>query len=291
MKLSGPVLAATALDHAGDEVLRQAAELAAVAQVPLTVCHVLPEIYGIRPLFPQLRESDRAVADATRKVVAAALGAEVRRVIGDRLPAIDLRIEAGSPHSTVLQVADEIGAGLIVIGAGSHGEGASLGGVGERIVRHASGPVLVARPRSGSTVLAATDFSDPAVPAVSLGRDEARRRDERFAVIHSVEIRLLPVDSPTEAPTMILAELIDAETERAKRVLGELAARYQADEAIVRNGPPADAILDAAARLHADLIVVGTHGRSGLRRMTLGSVAESVLRHAQCSVFIVRLAH
>lgn len=290
MRISGPVLAATALDPSGDEVLLQAAEHANAAQVPLVACHVLPEIYGIRPLFPNLRESDRVIAEATRKSVTAAMAAQVGRVLGRSGPAVDLRIEAGSPHSMVLEVADEIDAGLIVIGSGSHDQGASLGGVGERIVRHAPGPVLVARPQSGSSVLAATDFSDPALPAIELGRDEARRRGQRFVVLHSVEIRTLPVGSAEGAPTMVMAQLIEAETERAKLALDDLAARYGADEAVVGMGPPADAILKAAARLPADLIVVGTHGRTGLRRLTLGSVAESVVRRAPCSTFVVRLA-
>jgi nucleotide-binding universal stress UspA family protein len=51
---------------------------------------------------------------------------------------------------------------------------------------------------------------------------------------------------------------------------------------------PRDAILKAAEDTHADLIVIGTHGRRGLSRMVLGSVAEDVMRRAQCPVLAVR---
>jgi nucleotide-binding universal stress UspA family protein len=287
MKISGPILAAITLDPSDGEVLRQAAEYAKASR--LVVCHVLPEIYGIRPLFPQLRESDRPVAEKVRRSVAAGMEQQVHRVLGDSQPRPELRVESGSPHAVVLQVAEEIGAGLIVVGAGSQG-GASLGGVSERIVRHASVPVLIARPPRGRLVLAATDFSDPALPAVELGRDEARRRGERFVVLHAVEVHFLPADSPWGAPTVFMSQVIEAETQRAQMMLAELAKRYGPDETVVTMGPPADAILEDAVRRPADLIVVGTHGRTGLTRITLGSVAEQVVRKADCSVLVVRLS-
>ncbi|MDQ2647631.1 MAG: universal stress protein, partial [Myxococcota bacterium] len=56
----------------------------------------------------------------------------------------------------------------------------------------------------------------------------------------------------------------------------------------VLEGPVAPAIVDSANRLHASLIVVGTHGRTGLARLALGSVAEQVIRSASCSVLAVR---
>jgi nucleotide-binding universal stress UspA family protein len=54
----------------------------------------------------------------------------------------------------------------------------------------------------------------------------------------------------------------------------------------VRVGPPSRAILRTAAAIHAELVVVGTHRRSGMKKLVLGSVAEQVLRHAHCPVFV-----
>ncbi len=59
---------------------------------------------------------------------------------------------------------------------------------------------------------------------------------------------------------------------------------------VVQGSNAAQGILDAAALASADLIVMGTHGRTGLRRVMLGSVAEEVLRHAYCPVLVVPLA-
>ena len=66
--------------------------------------------------------------------------------------------------------------------------------------------------------------------------------------------------------------------------------RFRAEgERLVVDGPAAIAIVKAARDLPAELVVVGTRGRTGLSRLTLGSVAEAVLSSAPCSVLVVRL--
>lgn len=291
MRIRGPVLAATALDPAGDEVIRQAAAHATAATTPLIVCHVVPEMYAVQSSSPNIRESDRAYAEAARRGISAAAEEQMRRAIPDMTPTAVLRIEAGSPHTMVLQAADELGAGLVVVGAGANQPGGSLSGVAERIIRHAQCSVLTLRRSPGIAVLAATDFSDPALPAIEAGKDEARRSAKRFVAIHAVEVSVLPVASPEAPQARVVGQLIDSETRRASTALHEITASYgPGAECIVGLGPPADEILEAAAKLPAELIVVGTHGRSGFRRLTLGSVAESVLRRAHCSVLVVRLA-
>jgi nucleotide-binding universal stress UspA family protein len=72
--------------------------------------------------------------------------------------------------------------------------------------------------------------------------------------------------------------------------LREALTRYGIDgEAIVKAGAAAQTIVDLAASAPAELVVVGTHGRTGLSRLTLGSTAEAVTRAAPCSVLVVRL--
>jgi nucleotide-binding universal stress UspA family protein len=77
-------------------------------------------------------------------------------------------------------------------------------------------------------------------------------------------------------------ELVEREAQRLR------AAGFKADGA-VENGDIREKIIDAAAEWRADLIVMGSHGRRGVQRFLLGSVAEHVARHAQCSVEIVRI--
>jgi len=61
-------------------------------------------------------------------------------------------------------------------------------------------------------------------------------------------------------------------------------------ETIVKSGPAAQTIIDLTASAPAALVVVGTHGRTVLSRLTLGSTAETVIRSAPCSVLVIRLA-
>ena len=88
------------------------------------------------------------------------------------------------------------------------------------------------------------------------------------------------------------AEDLQARRREAEEYLAPLAAELRARgvhvEMFVRHGPPADEILAAALEVGADLIGMTTHGRSGLGRLLFGSVAESVLRHAEVPVFVMR---
>jgi nucleotide-binding universal stress UspA family protein len=73
-----------------------------------------------------------------------------------------------------------------------------------------------------------------------------------------------------------------------ERIAKELRSAEFTTDTAVETGDVRESIIDAAAAWQADLIIVGSHGQSGLRRFLLGSVAEFVARHAACSVEIVR---
>lgn len=114
----------------------------------------------------------------------------------------------------------------------------------------------------------------------------------------NTEVRVLTVLEPltTEAPPQMSSgyypELEDQK--REAKTLVERIAKMLADagfvaSTLVSSGDARTIILDEAADWKADLIVVGSHGRTGLRRLLLGSVSEAIARHAACSVEIVRL--
>ena len=92
------------------------------------------------------------------------------------------------------------------------------------------------------------------------------------------------------------AETIEAEREQLKQVADELTTRYAnwlcssglTAEKQIRTGDPKSVIIDEAQEWGADLIVVGSHGHTGIKRWLLGSVAQSVVSHAPCSVYVVR---
>ncbi len=282
--MKGPVLVATDLSEGADEAIRQADILARHNGSPLHVCHVLPEVLRVRMLFPQLYPQDASDVQALERKVTDVVTARVQDLTRRSAADYAVEVEAGSPHAGILQAADRIGAGILVVGPGR---------VAERVARSASCHVLVARPSPSGKVLGATDFSDPSLPAVEAAAMEASRRRVPLCLIHSLDLRpaewaamsmAFPV--PTVSPQVV--------NELRADVLSRLQAcldRFHAEgERLVVEGLAASAIVKAARELPAELVVVGTRGRTGLSRLALGSVAEGVLSSAPCSVLVVRLA-
>jgi nucleotide-binding universal stress UspA family protein len=294
-QIKGPILAAMDINKGSDELLRQADALARSYHVKLFVCHVLPEIFAVRPLFPQLHLEDALKLYDLEASVRDALLKRIQTVTGREPPQIEIEIEQGTVHSGILRAADNIGAGAVVVGGKIDHTGLHiLGSSAEHVVRYAKCPVLLARPSPEGKVLAATDFSDPALPAVEAGAAEARHRKADLAIIHAID--LLPVMSPAygdfygySVPPM---DLSDQMKKIWQQRIEECVHRFNAKGGgLLPDGPAAPAILIAAAELPAQLLVLGTHGRTGLNRLiALGSVAEEVVRAAPCSVLVVRLA-
>ena len=203
----------------------------------------------------------------------------------------DIFAEDGIDYAAIVSRAETWRADVLVVG--SHGRAGSarvLGRVAEAAVRNAHCNVLVARPFVGQGwVLAATDRSDPSLPAITAAAKEARRRGARLEVVQAlgfVEVEanyLFQLATPSLAPTRIVLE--DAATD-----LGHCVAGLRVEATIkVLDRPAAAAVVGEAEAIGADLIVVGSRGRTGLARLALGSVAEKVMRAAHCSVLIVRL--
>jgi nucleotide-binding universal stress UspA family protein len=292
MWMAGPVLAATDLGEGADEALRQADTLARAAGVPLHVCHVLPALLSLDPLFPQLKLRDALDAPELERDAAAALEERVLAVTGRAPGDFVLELAAGSPHAGIVQAADRVAAGLVVVGAhGPRGRKHALGGVAERVVRHAHCHVLVARPAPAGPplVLAAVDASDPALEALGAAAAEATRREAKLVAVHCMDL-LLPGVVGYEVPPLG-PEVVAAMRAQWMHRMEESAAKVNARaELRIEEGPAGPLIVKLAAELPAALVVVGTHGRTGLRRLVLGSVAEAVVRNAPASVLVVRLS-
>ena len=139
------------------------------------------------------------------------------------------------------------------------------------------------------TILVAVDFSEPSDRALEAAIQLARSLGARLHVVHSFELPI-PAVSPYEVaiPVAYLEETRNAASERLAAAVA--AAREAGVEtgSQMGEGPAASAIVDAAQEVSADLIVVGTHGHTGLKHLVLGSVAERTVRHAPCSVLTVK---
>jgi nucleotide-binding universal stress UspA family protein len=190
----------------------------------------------------------------------------------------DIRIPLGTPaYTQILAAADEVQPGLIVMGRrGTSGlERLLVGSVTARVIGHTPVKVLVV-PRdatlSFARLLVATDGSPASQTA---GRTA-------LAIARQTQGHL----------TAITVTHGDLDPKRAKALVKELAAEAESQgldlDPLTPGGRPEDAIVEVAAAKHTDLIIMGSHGRTGLKRLFMGSVAERVIGQAACPVLVVK---
>ncbi len=141
------------------------------------------------------------------------------------------------------------------------------------------------------SILAATDFSPGAALAVEQAASLAHTLGAKLTLLHVYQIPnyFFPDGSAYIAPPEVLTELTASVADQLAAAAAQ-ARSITGGEVAVRSleGAAADQIVRAAREGGFDLIVIGTHGRSGIKRLVLGSVAEQVVRHAECPVFTVR---
>jgi nucleotide-binding universal stress UspA family protein len=142
-----------------------------------------------------------------------------------------------------------------------------------------------------TNVLVATDFGEASGVALAYGREYARMFDARLYVLHVVENPLAYGGAETAAVDFVR---VQAELEAgAQGTLDRLVTREDRDElravTVIRTGTtPASEIVNYSRLAGIDVIIMGTHGRSFMRHMFMGSVAEKVVRSAPCPVLTVR---
>ena len=274
---------------ASDEALRQAHRRAIECDAALAVCHIVPnELPGHILFFPQSTHLEHAKVEAS---------ARVTQVTGRSSGEFDLIIDEGTPYYAFLVHAEKWSADLIVVG--SHGAtaaaGTVLGSFAGKVIRHAHSPVLIARPLKGSgRIVAGTDFSDLALTSLKAAASEARRSGAELTVVHSVDVLWPPAVQATNAvdgaPEASIEKALSEMESAGKETLDEAIRKldFPNTSSRVTVGPAASELIEVATQLGADLLVVGTLGRTGLRRALLGSVAEAVATGAPCSVLVVR---
>jgi nucleotide-binding universal stress UspA family protein len=288
------VLAAVDFGEPSLEALRQARALAHGVSGTLGVVHVLPAVQDLHLLFPERSLSLAADTEAEAQEVRRKVEAHARAELGLELSTVF--VERGTPYAEIIRRAEAWPADYVVVG--SHGRTGLarmvLGSVAARVVRHAHCSVLVARSsRKSGIVLVATDLSPASLPAIEAGAAAARRTGAKLVAmtvlewpgVESVAWAGLFGALPVVPSEQVQVQLRDA----ARTVLEQAVAATGADAEIrLAEGPVSEQIERLARELDAELLVVGTHGRTGLSRVALGSVAERVLAGSTCSVLAVR---
>ena len=141
-------------------------------------------------------------------------------------------------------------------------------------------------------ILAPIDFSPDSLRALAYARTLAKRFRAELVALHVVDQTYLAGAPELTIANPRLAEILHEQwqlaTAQAERLGAQLKKQWRRSRILLKRGTPSQTIVDTARRSGADLIVMATHGRTGLAHVLIGSVAERVVRHAHCAVLTVR---
>jgi nucleotide-binding universal stress UspA family protein len=234
------------------------------------------------------------VVDALEQAGTETIRAAVTRASERGVPTVT-EVLQGEPYRTIVDYAATYGIDLTVMPTrGRRGlDRFLLGSTTERVVRRSAVPVLTVRPDDDvtvrypyRTVLIPTDGSDPAAAALEVGLDVATTASAAVSLLAVVDATSLGADVRTDAGTAALEasadEVVAAAAERART------AGVDPTTAVELGGSVPSVVRSYVTNNDVDLVVVGTHGRTGFDRYVLGSVAESLVRTAPVPVLTVR---
>ena len=294
--LDGSVLAEMALQTAVSLAQQTEGEIV-LLQIPTTHTPILPSTP--EAVTYNLYASDYALdegASTSREYLN-----QIRYGVGRHIEGVrwHVCVEEGDPASVIVDVAQANKVDLIAMS--THGRSGFgrwvMGSVTEKVLRHAPCPVLAVRSkRPLNKILVTLDGSEIAEQSISCSLDLAEVMNAEVTLFQvQTDVSLLDLEA---AATLDAYEhgmgqrYMDGEYEREVVYLENKWHDCQREgikvNTAVREGKPAQAILEYARNNEIDLIAMTTHGRTGLRRWRYGSVTEKVLRGTDCAMLIVR---
>lgn len=139
-------------------------------------------------------------------------------------------------------------------------------------------------------ILVPTDFSPGAEGALDWAKALGTAFGAEVILLHVLDLSIAALAGFPSSLAMVPAagELLDRIRGETEQEMASIVTRVPGARSIVREGTPRTVILDVAGEVQADLIVMGTHGRTGLTHVFFGSVAEHVVRHSRIPVLTVR---
>ncbi len=197
-------------------------------------------------------------------------------------------LEQGEPFERIVHVAEDENCDLIVMGRKglSPLERELMGSVTARVIGHTDRDVLVVPEGAGlrwSNLLLATDGG--------MKTENATGKAMVLAGDYGASLTALAVVYSNDEFMALGHEVIRGLVEKAQERLGQLARQGQESgvmlTTVVREGEPHEAIINEAKERKADLIVMGSHGRKGIRRLLMGSVTERTIGYAECPVLVI----
>ena len=272
------ILLATDGSQDADLAATTALDLAKTTGSELHVVSVFPGPAYVHPYyethFPEAAERLRREARMGRQEV---LDERVERIRQAGGSVAQTHIREGQTAVEIVTLAEELEVGLIAMGSRGLGGVRRMltGNVSDSVVRHAHCPVMVVRAEPvefPTKILVATDRSKEAQLPATTAADLAKSTNSELHIVH--------VGSERRRD--------EAQKELDTEVNTIRESGAQDTQAHLEFGMPDTAIIDLAEELGAGLIVMGSRGLGGVRRALLGSISDSVVRHAHCPVLVVR---
>ncbi len=265
-----------------DNALLEAFKLANDEKSWITVATVIPEYTGDLDLTVGIvqktlvRQGEELLTKAA--AIAKREGALVKTVL-----------EEGEIYERLVDLAEAENCGVIVTGRRGKTsiERALMGSVTARVIGHSQRDILVVpigTKIGWKSIVVATDGSRYSSFATERAIDIAKSYGGRLTTISVVDV---PDELYGEAPAVI-DDLVNKAKSYVKVVNTKAEAQGVEAESLVREGESYKAIVKIAAQNKADLIVMGSHGRTGLKRLLMGSVTEKVIGHSPCPVLVVK---
>lgn len=277
------ILVAVDGSESSRNALLQAFRFAVDEKCWITVTSVVPpydgeiEIIGVKDIRSALRKPcEEALADARRF-------AEQERAL------IKTVCEEGEAHERIVDLADAENCDLIIMGRRGLRpvERLLVGRVTARVIGHSQRDILVVPDGTKvgwETIVMATDGSRFSQAAADRAISFAKSYGGKLKVLSVVDV---PAEFYGEAPQAV-EDLVRKAKQFVARVREQAEASGVEAETFVGEAEAHQAVNNLAQEQKADMIVIGSHGRTGLRRMLMGSVAEKVIGFAACPVLVVK---
>ena len=287
MSRYGKILVAVDGSDSSKNAFRQACRITREDKSWLTVITVITPISLYHEELETL--SAKEIISKKLKEEGERILAEIKKIADEEGVSIKTILEEGSPSDTIIDVAEKGNYDLIVIGRRgmTRLERALIGSVTARVIGSSPIDVLVV-PRDTSVdfkkILVATDGSKYSETAEKKAIDLARSYGGDILAVSVVDV---PPEIYTESPETI-EELINLARVYVERVKKEAETSGIKAEAIVSEGEAYRVIIDVARESSAGIIVMGSHGRTGLKKVLMGSVTEKVIGLAPCPVLVVK---